>query len=110
MTTWNQPGRRSNARRHSRPARVSAPRVVSTWAAYQAFNDIVSKMTGDITNVTFLAAANAATAVNTGGMVPVLDLTKPYTGQGGGEPRVFNRSVAYDVIKDAKLAPVDTNV
>ncbi|MCU1503135.1 MAG: putative lipoprotein, partial [Ilumatobacteraceae bacterium] len=80
---------------------------LGTWAAYQAFNDIVSKMTGDITSATFLAAANAAKAVNTGGMVPVLDLTVPYTGQGGGEPRVFNRSVAYDVIKDSKLAPVD---
>jgi ABC-type branched-subunit amino acid transport system substrate-binding protein len=83
---------------------------LGTWAAYQAFNDVVSHMTGDINNVTFLAAANADKAVNTGGMVPVLDLTKPYTGQGGIEPRVFNRSVAYDVIKDAKLTPVDNKL
>ena len=83
---------------------------LGTWAAYQAFNDVVSKMTGDITNQTFLDAANKSTDVETGGMVPPLDLTKPYTGQGGIEPRVFNRSVAYDVIKDSKLSPVDTKL
>jgi ABC-type branched-subunit amino acid transport system substrate-binding protein len=83
---------------------------LGTWAGYSAFTALVETMTGDITAQTFLDAANAATAVDTGGMVPVLDFTKPYTGMDGQFPRVFNRSVAYDVIKDGKLSPADNEL
>jgi hypothetical protein len=80
---------------------------LGTWAAYTGFVDIVSDMEGEITNQTFLDAANAATAVDTGGMVPVLDLTQEWTGADGAFPRIFNRSVAYDVIDDGVLTPVN---
>lgn len=80
---------------------------LGTWAAYTAFVDLVSDMEGEITNVTFLEAANNATAVDTGGMVPVLDLSQEWTGADGAFPRIFNRSVAYDVIDDGQLTPLN---
>ena len=64
-------------------------------------------MTGTIDNKTFLAAASKANKVDTGGMVGVLDFTKEWPGGGGAFPRIFNRTVFYDVIKGGKLAPLD---
>jgi hypothetical protein len=40
-------------------------------------------------------------------MIPAIDLTKPYTGFGGGFPRIFNRTVFFDVIKGGKLTAFD---
>jgi ABC-type branched-subunit amino acid transport system substrate-binding protein len=80
---------------------------LGTWSAYEAFVDIVSGMEGEITNETFLAAANSATAVDTGGMVPVLDLSTPWAGMGGAFPRIFNRTVTYDRIDNGVLNPTD---
>jgi hypothetical protein len=42
-------------------------------------------------------------------MVPVLDLTQPYTGLGGDFPRIINRSVFYDVIEDGQLRAVEND-
>jgi ABC-type branched-subunit amino acid transport system substrate-binding protein len=83
---------------------------LGTWAAFTAFTEIVRGMEGEITNETFLEAASSATAVDTGGMVPVLDFTQEWTGMDGQFPRVFNRSVAYDVIRDGKLAPINNEL
>jgi branched-chain amino acid transport system substrate-binding protein len=80
---------------------------LGTWAAYEAFRDIVEGMTGDITNATFLEAARTSTAVDTGGMIPVLDLSTEWDGQDGAFPRIFNRSVAYDRIDGGSLSPID---
>ena len=62
---------------------------------------------GDITNETFLEAINATTALNTDGMIGELDLTTPYEGFGGGLPRIFNRTVFFDLISDGKLTAMD---
>ncbi|MGD9752836.1 MAG: ABC transporter substrate-binding protein [Acidimicrobiia bacterium] len=85
---------------------------LGTWTAFTAFTQIVESMEGDITAETFLEAASNTTAVDTGGMINVIDLTKPYegaagSGEAGSFPRIFNRSVAYDVIHDGKLTPID---
>jgi ABC-type branched-subunit amino acid transport system substrate-binding protein len=80
---------------------------LGTWSAYTAFTELASQLEGDVTNETFLAKANETTDLDTGGMIPVLDLTKPYTGFGGGLPRIFNRTVFFDVIKDGKLEAMD---
>lgn len=77
---------------------------LGTWTAYSAFTQVVSKMTGEITNQTFLDAARKANNIDTGGMVPPIDLTREFEGQQGAFPRIFNRSVTYDVIKDGKLS------
>ena len=80
---------------------------LGTWAAYEAFVDIVSDMEGDITNDTFTDAANGATAVDTGGMVPVLDLSTPFAAMGGAFPRIFNRTVTFDRIDNGVLTATD---
>lgn len=80
---------------------------LGTWTAFTAFTQVVEKMTGPINNVTFLAAASKTAKLDTGGMIGVLDLTKEWTGGGGSFPRIFNRTVFYDVIKGGKLAPLD---
>jgi ABC-type branched-subunit amino acid transport system substrate-binding protein len=80
---------------------------LGTWTAYTAFTELASKIEGDVTNESFLALANETTDLDTGGMIPVLDLTKPYTGFGGSLPRIFNRTVFFDVIKDGKLTALD---
>jgi hypothetical protein len=80
---------------------------LGTWTAYTAFTEIASGISGDITNLTFLDAANKTSKLDTGGMIPVLDLTKPYAGFGGGFPRIFNRTVFFDVVKNGKLTALD---
>jgi branched-chain amino acid transport system substrate-binding protein len=77
------------------------------WAAFTAFTKIVQSIHGPINNVTFLQAANKAAALDLGGMVGRrLDFTKPYAGLGGMFPRVFNRTVFFDQIKEGKLTPL----
>ena len=71
---------------------------LGTWAALTAFTEIVEGMDGEIDNDTFIEAANATTALDTGGMIGVLDLTEPYTGFGGTFPRIFNRTVFFDTV------------
>jgi ABC-type branched-subunit amino acid transport system substrate-binding protein len=80
---------------------------LGTWTAYTAFKNVVEGMSGEITNETFLEAINATTALNTDGMIPELDLTTPYTGFGGGLPRIFNRTVFFDTISGGKLTALD---
>ena len=63
-------------------------------------------MKGDINNQTFLDAASQTSHLDTGGMVGVLDLSKEWTGGGGQFPRIFNRTVFVDQIKDGKLTPL----
>ena len=80
---------------------------LGTWAALTAFTEIVGGMSGEIDNNTFIEAANATSALDTGGMIGVLDLTTPYTGFGGDFPRIFNRTVFFDTVQDGQLVPVD---
>ena len=80
---------------------------LGTWTAYTAFKNVVEGMSGEITNETFLEAINATTALNTDGMIGELDLTTPYEGFGGGLPRIFNRTVFFDIISDGKLTAMD---
>lgn len=83
---------------------------LGTWTAYEAFADIISKMKGDITPQTFLAAAQATTDLETAGILPTTDLTKEFTGGGGAFPRIFNRVIFASQIKDGQMAPLDFSV
>lgn len=82
---------------------------LGTWAAFEGFRLIVEKMVADgvtdINHQTFLDAANKTTALDTKGMVGVLDFTKPWTGEGGAFPRIFNRNVFFDCVSGGKLTP-----
>jgi ABC-type branched-subunit amino acid transport system substrate-binding protein len=80
---------------------------LGTWTAYTAFTNIVEGMTGEINNETFIEAANATSALDTGGMIPVLDLTTPWDGYGGDFPRIFNRTVFFDVVSGGALTALD---
>ena len=80
---------------------------LGTWTAFTAFTLVVEAMEGEINNATFLAAAQATTNLDTGGMIGVVDFTTEYEGGGGEIPRIFNRSLFYDVVTDGVLVPVD---
>ncbi|MGD9752835.1 MAG: ABC transporter substrate-binding protein [Acidimicrobiia bacterium] len=78
---------------------------LGTWTAFTAFTQIVESMEGDITAESFLEAASNTSSLDTGGMVGVLDFTKEWDGGGGNFPRIFNRTIFFDEIKDGKLEP-----
>jgi ABC-type branched-subunit amino acid transport system substrate-binding protein len=83
---------------------------LGTWAAMEGFRKIVEQMIADGVDVTaanFLEAANATSNLQMDGMVGDLDFTTTWAGEGGVFPRIFNRSVAYDVISGGKLSPLD---
>jgi ABC-type branched-subunit amino acid transport system substrate-binding protein len=80
-----------------------------TWAAYLEFAQIVKGMKGPINNRTFLAAASKA-KINLPGIVPRMDLSKPWGKVGGpaGLYRLFNRSVVFNTVKNKKIVPLTT--
>jgi hypothetical protein len=80
---------------------------LGTWAAYTAFTQIAESIDGEITNASFLEAANKADAVDTNGMVGDIDFTEEWTGLGGQFPRTFNFTVFFDEVKDGELVPID---
>jgi ABC-type branched-subunit amino acid transport system substrate-binding protein len=82
---------------------------LGTWTAYIGFQKVVESIEGEITNESFLAAANKMSNLDTGGKLPVLDLTKPWgpTAPEGSE-KLYNRSATYLVFDDkGKLHPED---
>ncbi|MFV0308230.1 MAG: ABC transporter substrate-binding protein [Desertimonas sp.] len=80
---------------------------LGTWSAYEAFVTIVQGMDGEIDHDTFMDAANAATAVDTGGMLPVLDLSQKWDGMGGIYPSIYNRTVTFDRIDNGEMIATD---
>ena len=83
---------------------------LGTWAAFEGFRKIVEQMIADGTEVnsdTFIEAASATNNLQMDNMVGDLDFTAPWNGEGGAFPRIFNRSVAFDIISGGKLAPLD---
>jgi ABC-type branched-subunit amino acid transport system substrate-binding protein len=80
---------------------------LGTWAAYTGMQQIMRKMKGNITNATFKNAVAHTTALNTGGMVPVINFTKPWK---ANPPfaRLFNRTVVFSTIKNGKVVPLTT--
>jgi ABC-type branched-subunit amino acid transport system substrate-binding protein len=83
---------------------------LGTWAAFEGFRKIVEQMIADgveVNNNTFIDAANATTNLQMNNMVGDLDFTAPWEAEGGAFPRIFNRSVAFDVFAGGKLTPMD---
>jgi hypothetical protein len=77
---------------------------LGTWAAYVAFNQIVSSMTTPITAANFLADAQKA-KINFNGMTANVDFTQHWNGLGGAFLNAFNRSVTFDIANNGKLVP-----
>lgn len=82
---------------------------MGTWAAYIAFAQIASTIEGEVTAASFFEAASNTSALDLGGMVPVLDFTKEWTDGLPGYSRLFNRSVVYSKLENGKVVPVDNN-
>ncbi len=83
---------------------------LGTWAAFEGFRKIVEQMIADgaeVNNDTFIEAANATSILPMDNMVGDLDFTTPWAAEGGAFPRIFNRSVAYDIISGGALTPMD---
>jgi ABC-type branched-subunit amino acid transport system substrate-binding protein len=80
---------------------------MGTWAAYMGFMQIASGIEGDVTAKSFFDAASATTALDLGGMVPVLDFTKEWTDGLPGYSRLFNRSVVYSQLDNGQVVPLD---
>ena len=78
--------------------------ATGAWAAYNAFTDIVSKMTVPVTNVSFLSAASHSAAVKSGGLTPPVNFTKPLIPL-AAYSRMFNANVTFDLFKNGKLVP-----
>jgi ABC-type branched-subunit amino acid transport system substrate-binding protein len=80
---------------------------LGTWTAYVGFKQVVESIDGPINHDTFLEAANKMTNLDTGGKIPVLDLSKPWGPDAPLEAdRLFTRSVTYLTFDDkAKLQP-----
>ena len=57
--------------------------------------------------MSFLEQANKTDALDTGGMVGVMNFTEEWDGGGGEFPRIFNRTIFVDEIKGGVLTPVD---
>lgn len=82
---------------------------MGTWAAYTAFDQIASKISGPITAQAFLTAANQTTDLNLNGMVPPINFTQPWTNGLPGFSRLFNRSVIFQQVKNGKIVPLTTS-
>jgi ABC-type branched-subunit amino acid transport system substrate-binding protein len=83
---------------------------LGTWAAFEGFRKIVEQMIADgveVNNDTFIEAANATSNLQMDSMVGDLDFTTPWAAEGGAFPRIFNRSIAFDVFSGGKLTPMD---
>jgi ABC-type branched-subunit amino acid transport system substrate-binding protein len=81
---------------HAAPEDYDSLGGLGDWSAFQAFKQIVEGMKGPINNRTFLQAAKTA-KINLPGMLPPLDLSRPWSSEGGpkGLGRIFNRCVAF---------------
>lgn len=76
----------------------------STWAAYQVFSQVAQGLP-TVDAASMLAALNASSAVETGGITPVLDYTVPF--ENPEMPRLITRDVRFQTIKDGTIVPLD---
>jgi branched-chain amino acid transport system substrate-binding protein len=81
---------------------------LGTWAAYTGMTEIIKGMSGPITAKTFKAAVAKTTHLDTHGMLPVIDFTKPWTAN-PAFTRLFNRTVVFSTVKNGKVVPLTTN-
>jgi branched-chain amino acid transport system substrate-binding protein len=79
---------------------------LGTWAAYTAFDVVVSSIKGDITSKSFMDAAGHADNVDTGGMTAPVDFTELWTDGLKGYKNLVNRSATFSHFDaNGKLVP-----
>jgi ABC-type branched-subunit amino acid transport system substrate-binding protein len=82
---------------------------LGTWAAFEAFKQVVETMSGEINHETFLKTL-ATAKINLPGMLPPENFAKPW-GKDGGPPefdRLMNRCAVYSEFKEGKLQAAST--
>jgi len=79
---------------------------LGTWGAMTAFTQIAEQLDG-FSGAEFSAALDRTTSLETGGKMPPIDFTTTYDGLDGKYPRIFNRTVTFDVIRDGRPVPLD---
>ena len=62
-----------------------------------------------MTRASLLAACNASNAVDTQGLTPTLDYTKPATFLKGSAPHAFNPTVVYTKVVNGKYQTIQAN-
>ncbi|MDX6727802.1 MAG: branched-chain amino acid transport system substrate-binding protein [Baekduia sp.] len=83
---------------------------MGTWAAYTGFKQVAEAVPGGANKIdatSFMAQAAKTTNLDTKGMVPVIDFTKPWTANPPFS-RLFNRTAVYSTIKGGKVVPLTT--
>ena len=83
---------------------------LGTWAAYEAFKQIVEGMSGEVTHDTFLKALETA-KVELPGKIPPIDFGKPWSKDGGPESlgRLMSRcGVVSEFNESGELVPLST--
>jgi ABC-type branched-subunit amino acid transport system substrate-binding protein len=74
------------------------------WSGDVAFKSIVEGMKGPIDHTTFIEAADKTTKLETGGMIPPLNLTEEWKGL-KGFGRLFNRSASFAKYENGEVVP-----
>lgn len=77
------------------------PNLQNTWASLVVLQKVLENKKGDITADTVLKALSSAKSVDTGGLTPPLNLSKPLPVP--GLERILNPNVTTFLIKDGKL-------
>jgi len=81
---------------------------LGAWAGMVAFTNIAKKIpAGKVTAASFIAQANKTTNLQTGGLLPPINLTKEWTNGLPGFNRVFNRAVTFQTVKNGKVVPLE---
>lgn len=75
------------------------------WAADVAFKEIIEGMEGPINHTTFVEAASKTDHLDTGGLIPILNLTEEWKGGLKGFNRLFNRSIAFAKYENGEVVP-----
>jgi ABC-type branched-subunit amino acid transport system substrate-binding protein len=80
---------------------------LGSWAAYTAFNEVASSISGEVTSKSFMDAASKATKVDTGGMTSTVDFTDRWTDGLKGYTNLVNRTASFSQFDaNGKLKPV----
>lgn len=79
---------------------------LGTWAAYEALNQVVSAMSGEVDAASFLAAVRSTTNLDLHGMLAPIDLSVE-AGPVPGFPRILNLQMTFDTISGGVLSPVE---
>jgi ABC-type branched-subunit amino acid transport system substrate-binding protein len=89
------------------PQGIAGTAPTATWIAMDVFTQVAKSIKGDVTRESLFDALNKANNVDTGGLTPTLDLTKPWT-ENPDAPRMFNRNVKMgEVQKDGSVTCAD---